>query len=159
MKKWLLILVLFAKEVSAQTINQLTLSQAYDLALKNYPVIKQKGLIQQTQDLAVENLQKGYFPQFAVLGQASYQSDVTSLVFSVPGINIPLPPKDQYKAVADVSQVVYDGGLIRQQKVTAQLNASVQEQQVEVELYQLKNRINQVYLGVLYIDDEIHQTD
>jgi hypothetical protein len=98
-------------------------------------------------------------PQFAVLGQASYQSDVTSLVFSVPGINIPLPPKDQYKAVADVSQVVYDGGLIRQQKVTAQLNASVQQQQVEVELYQLKNRINQVYLGVLYINAEIHQTD
>ena len=93
MKKWLLISMLFAKEVSAQTISQLTLSQAYDLALKNYPIIKQKGLIQQSQDLTVENLQKGYFPQFAVLGQASYQSDVTSLVFSVPGINIPLPER------------------------------------------------------------------
>src|SRR5437762_12692368 len=105
MKKWLLILVLFAKEVSAQTINQLTLSQAYDLALKNYPVIKQKGLIQQTQDLTIENLQKGYFPQFAVLGQASYQSDVTSLVFSVPGINIPLAPKDQYTARSEERRV------------------------------------------------------
>jgi outer membrane protein TolC len=58
-----------------------------------------------------------------------------------------------------VNQLVYDGGLIRQQKVTAQLNANVAQQQVEVELYELKNRINQVYLGVLYIDAEIHQTE
>jgi len=159
MKKWFLVLVLFAEHLSGQTINQLTLSEAYDLARKNYPMIKQKGLVKQTENITIENLQKGYLPQFTINGQASYQSDVTSLFFTVPGFNFPTPPKDQYRAVADVNQIVYDGGLIKQQKVTAQLNANVEQQQVEVELYELKNRINQVYLGILYIDAEIHQAE
>lgn len=159
MKKWLLFFLLFAQKVSAQTIDHLSLGEAYDLARKNYPAIKQKGLVQQTENITIDNLQKGYLPQFTVTGQASYQSDVTSLVFTVPGINVPTPAKDQYRAVADASQIVYDGGIIRQQKVTARLNADVQQQQVEVELYQLKNRINQVYLGVLFIDAEVRQTD
>lgn len=159
MKKWFLLLIIFAKQVSAQTVNQLTLSQAYDLAQKNYPVIKQRALIQQTQNITIENLQKGFLPQVTVNGQATYQSDVTGFNISIGGINIQAPDKDQYKVVADLNQLIYDGGVIKQQKVATQLDADVQQQQVEVELYQLKDRINQVYLSVLFLDEEIKQAD
>ncbi|MEQ1677123.1 MAG: TolC family protein, partial [Chitinophagaceae bacterium] len=40
-----------------------------------------------------------------------------------------------------------------------QLNASAEEQKVEVELYKLKERINQVYLGILYLDEQLKQVD
>ena len=77
MKKWLLFLLLFANKISGQTIDRLTLSEAYDLAQKNYPAIKQKDLVRQTENLTIENLQKGYLPQITFSGQATYQSDVT----------------------------------------------------------------------------------
>lgn len=159
MKRWLLSMVVFSNLVSAQTVDRLTLPQTYDLAQKNYPVIKQKDLVKQTADITVENLQKAYLPQVTMNGQATYQSDVTGFNISLGGINIQAPDKDQYKVVADLNQLIYDGGVIKQQKVAAQLNADVQQQQVEVELYQLKDRINQVYLGVLFLDEELKQAD
>lgn len=159
MKKWLLLVVLSANQVSGQIGNQLTLAQAYDLAEKNYPVIKQKDLVKQTENLTLVNLRKGYLPQAIVSGQATYQSDVTGIDISFPGINIQSPAKDQYKILADVNQIVYDGGVIRQQEKTIQLNAEVEDQKVEVELYKLKDRINQIYLGILFLDAQILQTD
>ena len=159
MKRWLLSMMVFSNAVSAQMVDRLTLAQTYDLAQKNYPVIKQKELVRQTANITVENLQKGYLPQVTVNGQATYQSDVTGFNVSFGGINIQAPDKDQYKVVGDLNQLVYDGGTIKEQKVAAQLNADVQQQQVEVELYQLKDRINQVYLGILFLDEEIKQAD
>jgi len=159
MKRWLIPMMVFSNVVSAQTVDRLTLAQTYDLAQKNYPAIKQKDLVRQTTDITVENLQKGFLPQFTVNGQATYQSDVTGFNISLGGINIKAPDKDQYKVIADLNQMIYDGGVIKQQKVAAQLNADVQQQQVEVELYQLKDRINQVYLGILFLDEEIRQAD
>jgi outer membrane protein TolC len=159
MKRWLISMMVFSNLASAQTVERLTLAETYDLAQKNYPVIKQKELVRRTADITVENLQKGFFPQFTVNGQATYQSDVTGFNVSFGGINIQAPDKDQYKVIADLNQMIYDGGVIKQQKVAAQLNADVQQQQVEVELYQLKDRINQVYLGILFLDEEIKQAD
>jgi outer membrane protein TolC len=159
MKRWLLSMMVFSNLVSAQTVDRLTLSQTYDLAQKNYPVIKQKALVEQTANITIENLQKGFLPQLTVNGQGTYQSDVTGFNISFGGINIQPPDKDQYKVVGDLNQLIYDGGVIRQQKVAAQLNADVQQQQVEVELYQLKDRVNQVYLSILFLDEEIKQAN
>ncbi len=159
MKRWILLLVFFRGIANAQTANQLTLSQAYDLAQRNYPAIRQKDLVRQTEDITLENLRKGYFPQATVSGQASYQSEVIGIDIPIPGFKIPQVPKDQYKVLADVSQVIFDGGIIHQQEKTARLNADVEEQKVEVESYNLKQRINQFYLGVLFLDDQIKQAD
>ena len=138
---------------------QLTLDSAYAAARKNYPLIKQKDLIRQTADLSIENLKKGYLPQFSLSGQATYQSDVTRVDVPVPGIKIEPPSKDQYKVLADVNQLIYDGGQIKQQQVLQELNAVVEEQRLEVELYKLQERINQLYLGILFLDAQISQVD
>jgi outer membrane protein TolC len=156
MKKLFVILLLFADAAVAQTF---TLQQVQELARQNYPLIKQKELITQTRDISISNLQKGYLPQFALNGQATYQSDVTRVKIPVPGINIEPPSRDQYRVVADVNQTLYDGGLIKQQKNMQQLSAGVEEQKLEVQLYQLKERINTIYLGILFIDDQLQQTE
>jgi outer membrane protein TolC len=144
---------LFAQQQS------LTLQQAYDLAEKNYPVIKQRDLVKQTTSLSIENLNKGYLPQFSLSAQATYQSDVTKVDVPIPGITIPSPNKDQYKIVADVNQLVYDGGVIKQQKNIQQLNDEVEQQKIEVQLYQVKDRINQLFLGILFLDEQLKQVD
>lgn len=137
----------------------LTMEQVYTAAKQHYPLIKQKNLVQQTASINIDNLSKGNLPQVTINGQASYQSDVTSVNISVPGVNIEPPSKDQYRITADVSQVLYDGGLIRQQQQLQNLNAAVEDQKIEVELYKLKERINQVYLSILYIDEQLKQVE
>lgn len=141
---------------AAQT---LTLQQACDSARVHYPVIRQKQLVQQTAALSIDNLSKGYLPQISINGQATYQSDVTKIAISFPGVNIEPLSKDQYKLAADISQVIYDGGMIRQQQQLQQLNATVEDQKLEVELYKLKERVTQVYLSILYIDEQLKQTE
>jgi outer membrane protein TolC len=138
---------------------QLSIDSANAIARNNYPLIKQKDLIRQTADLSIENLRKGYLPQVTLSGQATYQTDVTKVDIPFPGIKITPPSKDQYKIVADVNQVLYDGGVIKQQKALQELTASSEDQRIEVELYKLKEKINQLYLGVLYLDEQIKQVD
>lgn len=154
---WLKIMILV---IPLPVLSQsLTIDQAYTKARNNYPLIKQKDLIRQTAGLNINNLNKGFLPQVSINGQASYQSDVTKVDISVPGISINAPEKDQYKITADVNQLVYDGGLTKQQKTLQDLNANISDQQVEVELYKLKDRINQLYLSILLLDEQIKQVD
>ncbi len=146
-------------QAGAQPLQQLSLATAYELSQKNYPAVRQKDLVRQTAGISVENLQKGFWPQFSLNGQATYQSDVTSVPVSIPGFAIESPNKDQYKLVADVSQLVYDGGLTKEQKNLQQLNAAVEDQKVEVELYKVKERISQLFLSILYLDEQLKQVD
>jgi outer membrane protein TolC len=137
--------------------SKLTLEQCYDLAKKNYPLVKQMELVSKTAEYTIQNASKGYLPQISLNGQATYQSDVTGLPINVP--NIEKLSKDQYKLYADLSQVVYDGGIISQQKKIQQANAEVEQEKIEVELYKLKERINQLYFGVLMIEGQLTQVE
>lgn len=160
MKKTLVVIIncfLLINNSSGQ--QSLTLQQAYDLAQKNYPLVKQRELIKQTTAYTVDNLGKGYLPQLSLNGQATYQSEVTQVKIPVPGFSIDPPSKDQYKLLADLSQVVYDGGVIKEQKAVQQLNDETEQQKVDVELYKLKERINQLFLGVLFLDEQLKQVD
>ena len=161
--KWLKIVTGFfllhiSIKLSAQETT-LTLEKAYTLAEQNYPLIKQRDLIKQTTQINIDNLSKGYLPQVLLSGQASYQSDVTKIDVSIPGFSFEPPSKDQYKAVADISQVIFDGGVIKQQKEAQEINGVVEEQKIEVELYKIKDRINQIYLSILFLDDQLKQVD
>jgi outer membrane protein TolC len=139
----------------------LSLQQAYELAQQNYPLIKQRELIKQTTEYSVENLGKGFLPQIFLSGQATYQSEVTepNLPGTPPGVIVQILSKDQYKILADVNQLIYDGGVIKQQKNIQQLSDDLEQQKVEVELYKLKERINQLFLGVLYLDEQLRQVE
>lgn len=152
----LVVLVFCPVSLLAQS---LTMQQAYDSAQLHYPLIRQKKLVQRTASINIDNLSKGNLPQINIGGQASYQSDVTSVNIPIPGFSIDRPGKDQYKITADVNQLLYDGGLIKQQQQLQNLNAGVEEQKVEVELYKLKERISQVYLTILYIDEQLKQVE
>jgi len=143
----------------AQEITNLTLQQAYDLAYKNYPVWRQKDLVRRTADLNIDILQKDFLPQVTVVGQSTYQSAVTEVPIKIPGYTIEAPSKSQQKVVADLSQLIYDGGVTRQQKNFEDLNALVEDQKVEVELYQIKEKINLYYLGILYMDEQLKQVE
>ena len=142
--------------VSAQT---LTLDQCYTLARARYPVVKQLALIEKTRDYTVSNAAKGTLPQLGVGGQATYQSAVTGLPIEIPNMKIPTVSKDQYKVFGEVSQSLTDGPIVSRQQELARANAAAQTQQVEVELYKLRERVNQLFFGLVLLNAQIQQTE
>lgn len=141
----------------AQHLPQLSLEEAQRFARENYPLLKRKELIRQTEETHLRNLNKGYLPQLSLNSQATYQSEVTQINISLPGININPLSKDQYKATADVNQLLFDGGLINQQKKIQKLSADTEEQRTEVELYKFRERVDQLFLNVLYLGQQQRQ--
>ena len=137
----------------------LTLDKAYLLAEQNYPVIKQRDLVKQTAEINIENLNKGYLPQVTVTGQASYQSDVTTIDLHFPGFDFNPLSKDQYKIYADINQNLFDGNTIKNQSLVQETSTKVEDQKLEVELYKVNDRINQIYFGVLMMDEQAKQID
>ena len=157
MKKLLLLTLLLFSFGFVRAQSQITLEECYSKSRENYPLIRQKEYIAQSKDYSVSNVWKGYFPQITINGQATYQSDVTSLPISLPVINIESLTKDQYKAYADVSQVVYDGGVMSSQADIQNAMAEVDDQKLEIELIKLKERVNQIYFGILLLDEQLKQ--
>jgi outer membrane protein TolC len=135
----------------------ITLERAQQLARENYPLIKQKALLSQTASLNIANISKGYLPQLVINGQASYQSDVTRVDVPIPNIKIDAPEKDQYKIYAEASQLLYDGGQIKTQKQIQDFTKRADDQQLEVDLYKVRQRINTIYVGILYFDQQLKQ--
>ena len=158
MKRILSVLLILPAMLYAQS-QSLSLQKAYELAEQNYPLIKQRELIKQTSEYSEENLGKGFLPQINLSGQATYQSAVTQVKLPAPGILIEPLSKDQYRILGDLNQLIYDGGAIKHQKGIQHLSDEVEQQKIEVELYKLKERINQIFLGVLFLDEQLKQVD
>jgi outer membrane protein TolC len=157
MKRLLIISVFLLGVELIKPQNTLTLDECYNKSRENYPLILQKEYVAKSKDYTVSNIWNGYFPQITINGQATYQSDVTTLPISVPGITIDKLTKDQYKVVADVSQIIYDGGIMSSQSDFQNSLAEVDDQQLEIELLKVKERVNQIYFGILLLDTQLKQ--
>ena len=156
MKKLVLALTMLPMMALGQT-----LEECQQAAEKNYPLIRQYGLIEKTTQLTVANIKKGWLPQVTASAQATYQSDVTAwpeemkVMMSAMGIDMKGLKKDQYRVAIDVQQTVYDGGAISSQKRIAREQGKVQEAQNEVNIYNVRKRVNEIYFGLLLIDEQI----
>ena len=138
-----------------------TLEECQQAAERNYPLISQYGLIEKTTDLTVINLSKGWLPQVTASAQATYQSDVVAwpdqmqTIYQQMGLDMKGLKKDQYKVGIDVQQMVFDGGAISSQRDIAREQGRVQEAQTEVTMYQVRRRVNEMYFGLLMLDEQI----
>ena len=138
-----------------------TLEECQQAAEKNYPLIKQYGLIAKTTQLTVKNIQKGWLPQVTASAQATYQSAVTAwpesmqTMYQQMGLNMKGLRKDQYKISVDLQQTIYDGGAISSQRNIAQQEGKVQEAQTETNLYQVRRHVNEMYFSLLLLNEQI----
>ena len=156
MRKVILGLMMLPTMAQAQS-----LEECQQAAERNYPLIQQYGLIEKTTELTVANIQKGWLPQVSASAQATYQSDVMAWpdemkgMLGQMGLNFEGLKKDQYRVGIDVQQTVFDGGAIRSQKEIARLQGNVQTAQNEVNLYNVRKRVNEMYFGVLLINEQM----
>ena len=156
MKKLFLSLMILPMMVTAQT-----LEECQQAAERNYPLIRQYGLIEKTTELTVANIRKGWLPQVSASAQATYQSDVVAFpeqmqaIYQQLGLNMKGLTKDQYRLGIDVSQTIYDGGAISSQKAVAREQGKVQAAQNEVNIYNVRKRVNEMYFSLLMLDEQI----
>ena len=156
---YILIIQVFLVTGSLKAQYAISLEECYTLAKQNYPLVKQQDLITKSKEYSIANVSTAYLPQFTVSGQASYQSAVTEIPIKLPNMDIPSIGKDQYKIYAEVNQTIFDGGVNRLQKNSIEANSAVEQQNLEVELYKLNERINQLFFGILLAKDQLTQTE
>lgn len=158
MKKPILSMVLgmMALAASAQTLDE-----CQQAAAANYPLIKRNGLIQQTADATIANINKGWLPQVQAYAQATTQSKVLALpdaltqTMTAQGVEIKGLAKEQYKIGVDVNQNIYDGGRMKSNKAVARQQAEVDMAQTDVTLYAVRQRVNELYFGLLLVADRL----
>lgn len=142
---------------SLQAQERVSLAECYAFATQNFPLIKQKNLLENANQLQIKNLNSNFLPQVELNGQATYQSDVTALNLKLPfpNIELPTPPsRDQYRVTLDVKQLIYDGGLTQKSKLVQSAATETEQQKVNVELFKLREKVNQLYFAILQADEQ-----
>ena len=140
-----------------QTNKKYSLEECVALATENYPLIKRYNLIEQTKEYTIRNIAKSHLPQGGLSVKGSYQSDVTSIPVMIPGAVIDPMSKDQYSALVNVEQTIWDGGLSGAYKKQSEANAVSQRMEIEVELYSLRERVQNIYFGILLAEGYIQE--
>ncbi|MEZ4903782.1 MAG: TolC family protein [Spirosomataceae bacterium] len=132
--------------------NPLSLQECEKQAETHSPQAGQMKLIQEATDLQIKLLNKNFVPQSRLNGQATWQSEVTSLPIKIPNIDVSSPPKDQYKFTLDVTQNIYDGGMTQRQKAATMANQQAEQQKVVVDLYQVREQVSGLFFGALFAE-------
>ena len=162
MKKFSLLLTFFMACLLAQA--QLTLEECLQKSLNNYPLIKQNNLIEQSNSYTLSNLAHSWLPQLTVGGQATWQSPVPSFpdqmrdMLAASGIKMNGIAHDQYRVQVDLSQKIYDGGLIAAEKRKSQAFEQEQVAQNDVDMYGVKKRVIDLFFGILLLEQQVTQT-
>lgn len=155
----LFIMLLGGMSISSKGQDGITLQELREAAVLNYPLTAQRELIAQSMAFSLSNANRGYLPQFSVSAKATYQTDVTKIPFKIPGYEIANVPQDQYQMSVDLNQTIWDGGIIRAQKRSIRAGAATQGAQLEVELYTLRERVDNLFFGILLLDGRLQQND
>ncbi len=164
MKKNILLLTLLFLIFDGLSAQNFTLGECLENARKNYPLVKQFGLIEKTAAFNISLVEKAYLPQVNISARATYQSDITQLPpelgqaisqFTGKPFSFPTLTKDQYQAVIDVSQVIWDGGAVKAHKNEIKANAEADKRKLEADLYALNDRVHQLFFGILLLDEQL----
>ncbi|WP_456460637.1 TolC family protein [Lutibacter sp.] len=153
MKKLSTLIVIF---IALNSFGQekLSLDECYSLVNKNYPLAKQNEMLVRQNTLDKEIIKTGKLPKLDFDAQVTYQSDVIELPITIPGVTIDSPNKDQYKTTISVNQLVYDGGLINAATKVKEATLKTKQKNIEVNLYQLKKEINQLYFSIILLQEK-----
>ena len=150
MKKAIFLLVMMLLTLALDA--QITLEECQQLARENYPAIRQYELVEQSRDFTLANAATGYLPQISISGYGIWHSDI------IKSQNLPLDMKNTLGvASVMVNQSIYDGGTIAANRQMARAQADVEQRQADITLYDIRDRIQQLYFGILLIDERVKQ--
>lgn len=126
-----------------------------EMGAAHSPRLADRELIDRQGVLALENVQRNWYPELMLNGKATYQSDVVSIEIDQPGFSLDFPemPHEQFGLNLDVRQNIYDGGFSKQKKKYEELSTTVSLKQVETDIYALKTRLSELYFSALLLQE------
>ncbi|MCB9250916.1 MAG: TolC family protein [Flavobacteriales bacterium] len=146
-------------KLEAQELKTINIDTCFERARQNYPRIRQFSLLERSMEYSIKNANKALLPVTGIYGQATYQSEVTSLPVNSPLFDVPTISKDQYRLYGEIVQPLTNSFVINEYKRSIKVNTEMEKQKLEIELYQIKERILNLYFGILLTDDQIKQID
>ncbi len=149
----IVLLLFFYDGVQAQSV--VTLDECLENARLNYPLQGNFKYIEDQLDLRLKNLNANYYPKLDLNAQATYQNDVPHIESSNLPFEVPMGPKDQYKASVDFQQVIFDAGRTKTAKEAEQISSETQKSNLEVELYKIRSKVIDSYFLILSINEQI----
>jgi outer membrane protein TolC len=155
--KTLLLFLFLTGWVNAQEYKHLySLKQLTDSALMHYPLSGQKLIYDEQTGITQQNLESSFLPSVQLSGQATYQSDVTSLSIPIPGFSAPEMAQDWYKLNLDISQMIYDGGNLKNQRAVEEASHKSQINSVLQQEYHFRETIAKLYFRALLFEQSEH---
>jgi len=154
---WLFICITphFTYAQLAQFKDTLTLRYCHQRAVESSPLLKQKLYYESIAELSSKSHATINYPRFLFAGQATYQTDVFSLPFLIPGLDSPIIPKDQYKLNIDFYQNIYDGGSARIHQQLDNHQLQINTQNVEISIYKIHEVINKLFFSILLFQENM----
>ena len=162
LKPYLLLLIslLTGIRLSAQT----TLEQCITLAEENYPLIRKYDLLNRIRTVNLSDINKSWLPQINIYGQGSVQNETPSFpeslsdILSQTGTNISGLDEWQYKIGADISQTLWDGGNARSRRKIERAQDAERQAAVDVQLYTIRKQVEELFFGILLMEEQVKQT-
>lgn len=143
---------------------QITIEQCVEKAMENYPEIRKYDLVSATREIDLSDIDKGWLPRISAYGQATVQNAVPSFPESLSGVlqqmgqSMKGLDKLQYKIGVDISQTIWDGGMSRARRDVSRLTSETQRKNIDVELYAVRQRVENLYFAILLTEEQIAQT-
>ena len=136
--------------------SQISIPFCQEKARANYPLIKQYDLISKSTEYTLSNAARAYLPQISVTGIGAY------IFKGFPSVTLPggaerESEKFQFIGIGQINQTVWDGGATRAQKDITRAAAETEEASIDVALQAITERVDQLYFGILIIDEQVKQ--
>lgn len=134
----------------------LSLAEARRMARDNYPAIRQYRLIEQSNGYSISNASKAWLPQVSVSTGAYAFTDIIKANTQMERMGISTK-NSVASASVTVRQNIYDGGQTAAQKLVTAAESDVQTRQLDVTMYDINKRVDNIYFGILVIDAQLRQ--
>ena len=134
----------------------LTLEDCLLRGRDNYPAVRQYDLTGKSREYSLANASKAWLPQVSVTAGGYAFTDPVKTDGQMQRMGITL---DNWMAGASVSvrQNIYDGGQVAAARQSAAAQADVQLHRTDISMHALRERIEEVYFGILTLDERLRQ--
>lgn len=157
----LTLLLLFVLLIMPRAGAQVTVEECVEKATTNYPAIARYGLLQHSESIELRDINSSWYPRIGIYGQATGQNSVPSFpvvlsdMLSKLGQSMDGLGKFQYKGGVEVNQTIWDGGAAPRRRDLVRAGNAAQTAAVDVEMYAIRERVENLFFAVLLIEDQI----
>lgn len=138
---------------------QVTLDSCLYHGNKNFPLLRQKWLLEESGQYQVDNIHRMLWPQISVQGQATLQSEVTGIPITLPNVEIPVLSKDQYRIYGEVNQSITDFFTVDDAVDGARQQLKIDQEKWNLESFKWEEKIMDLFFQIALLQSQETQLD